>query len=103
MTQVMLSYISNNVLKRSVEYFYLEMQNPHLEIHMSGQGFPSGTVVKNPPAMQEPQETWVQSLGQEEPLEEAHGSPLQHSFPMDRGAWRATVHGVAKSQTGLRD
>ena len=31
---------------------------------------PSGSVVKKPPAMQEPQETWVQSLGQEDPLEE---------------------------------
>ena len=33
-----------------------------------------------------------------------HGSPLQYSCLenlMDRGAWRATVHGVAKSQTGL--
>ena len=29
--------------------------------------FPSGSVVKNPSAMQEPQETWVQSLGQEDP------------------------------------
>ena len=66
-------------------------------------GFPSGSVIKNPSAMQEPQETWVQSLGQEEPLEEVHGNPFQHSFPMDRGAWQATVHGVAKSQTGLRD
>ena len=31
-----------------------------------------------------------------------HGSPLQYSClenPMDREAWRATVHGVAKSQT----
>ena len=31
-----------------------------------------------------------------------HGKPLQYScleHPMDRGAWRATVHGVAKSQT----
>ena len=31
-----------------------------------------------------------------------HGNPLQYSYlenPMDRGAWRATVHGVAKSQT----
>ena len=31
-----------------------------------------------------------------------HGNPLQHSRLenlMDRGAWRATVHGVAKSQT----
>ena len=33
-----------------------------------------------------------------------HGNPLQYSCqdnPMDRGAWRATVHGVAKSQTRL--
>ena len=32
-------------------------------------------------------------------------NPLQYSCqenPMDRGAWRATVHGVAKSQTGLK-
>ena len=34
-----------------------------------------------------------------------HGNPLQYSClenPMDRGAWWATVHGVAKSQTGLK-
>ena len=34
-----------------------------------------------------------------------HGNPLQDSClenPMDRGAWRAEVHGVTKSQTGLR-
>ena len=33
---------------------------------------------------------------------EGNGNPLQYSFlenPMDRGAWWATVHGVAKSQT----
>ena len=42
--------------------------------------------VKNPPAVQE---TWVQSLSWEDPLEN----------PMDRGAWRATVHGVAKGRT----
>ena len=34
-------------------------------------GFSSGSAVKNPPAMQEPQETRVRSLGQEDPLEEA--------------------------------
>ena len=35
-----------------------------------------------------------------------HGNPLQDSClenSMDRGAWRATVHGVAKSQTQLND
>ena len=34
-----------------------------------------------------------------------HGNPLQYSClenPMDRGAWRATVHGVAKSQKQLK-
>ena len=34
-----------------------------------------------------------------------HGNPLQHSClenPMDRGAWQATVHRVAKSQTWLK-
>ena len=37
---------------------------------------------------------------------EGNGNPLQHSClenPMDRAAWRATVHGVAKSQTRLSD
>ena len=37
---------------------------------------------------------------------EGHGYPLQYSClgnPTDRGAWRAAVHGVAKSQTQLRD
>ena len=37
---------------------------------------------------------------------EGNGNPLQYSClenPMDRGAWRATVHGVAKSWTQLRD
>ena len=32
---------------------------------------PGGSAVKNAPAVQEPQETWVQSLGQEDPLEES--------------------------------
>ena len=34
-----------------------------------------------------------------------HGNPLQYSClenPMDRGAWRTIVHGVAKSWTGLK-
>ena len=55
-------------------------------------------MVKNPPAIRE---TWVQSLGWEEPLEDGmatHSSFLAWNIPMDRGAWRAAVHGVAKSQ-----
>ena len=36
---------------------------------------------------------------------EGNGNPLQYScreIPMDKGAWQAIVHGVAKSQTQLR-
>jgi len=47
------------------------------------------------------QETQVLSLGQEDPMEEEMATPLQYSClenPMDRGAWRATVHGVTKRQ-----
>ena len=60
-------------------------------------------MVKNPPAVQE---TWVQSLVWEDALEEGmatHSSILTWRIPMVRGAWWATVHGVAKSWTRLSD
>ena len=56
-------------------------------------------MVKNLPAVWE---TWVQSLSWKDPLEEGmatHSSILAWRIPMDRGAWRAAVHGVAESQT----
>ena len=45
------------------------------------------------------QETWVQSLGWEDPLEEgraAHSRILAWRIPMDRGAWWTAVHGVQR-------
>ena len=45
----------------------------HQALHITlgtKRGFPGGSAVKNLPAMQEPQETWVQPLGWEDPLEE---------------------------------
>ena len=59
-------------------------------------------LVKNLPAMQK---TLTQFLGQENPLEEGmatHFCILVWRIHMDRGAWEATVHGVAKSRTWLR-
>ena len=59
-------------------------------------------MVKNLPTMQG---TCVGSLGQEDPLEKVNGNPLQYSRlenPMDRGAGRAMVHGVAESRTRLK-
>ena len=60
-------------------------------------------MVKNLPAMRE---TWFHSLGWEDPLKEdmaTQSSILAWRIPMDRGAWRAAVHGVAKSWTRLND
>ena len=60
-------------------------------------------LVKNMPAMWE---TWVPSLGWEAPLEEGRAtrsSILAWRIPMDRGAWRATVHSVVKSWTQMSD
>ena len=55
--------------------------------------------IKNLPAVQETQETRVPSLGWKDPLEEENGNPLQYSClenSMDRGAWQARVHRVAR-------
>ena len=48
------------------------------------------------------QETWVQSLGWEDPLEKGKAYPLQNSGlenSTNRGASQATVHGAANSRT----
>ena len=63
---------------------------PAIMIHM---GFPGSSVVKNLPAKQE---TWVQSLGLGRSPGEENGNPLQYFCLGNRGAWWATVHGVAK-------
>ena len=55
--------------------------------------------------MQETLEIQVLSQGRGDPLEKDMATPLQYSClenPVDRGAWQATIHGVAKSQTWLK-
>ena len=66
---------------------------------MLGQASLLAQMVKNPPSMRE---TWVRSLGWEDPMEEGmatHSSIPDWRMPMDRGVWWATVHGLAESQT----
>ena len=63
-------------------------------------GFPDGSGLKNLPADEDV--ALIPSPGRSPG--EGNGNPLQHSClenPIDGGAWRATVHGVAKSQTLL--
>ena len=69
-------------------------------------GFPGGSVVKNLPASAGDTEDMGSIPGLGRSLGEGNGNPLQYSClenPTDRGAWRATVNGVAKSWTRLSD
>ena len=66
-------------------------------------GFPGGSDGEESTCNRE---DLIQSLGWDDLLDESmatHPSILARKIPMDRGAWRATAHGVAKSQTRLRD
>ena len=70
---------------------------------MYWRGFPGGSVVKNPPAKAGDVGS-IFDLGRSPG--EGNGNLLQYSClgnPVDRGAWWATIHGVAKSQTQLSD
>ena len=62
-------------------------------------GFPGGSVIKNLPA-NAGDVGWIPGL--ERSLRGGRGNRLQYSClenPMDRGAWRATGHGVTESDT----
>ena len=107
-------------LKTHLQFFSgaLWRQYSHLQCNLWG--FPSGSVVKNPSAIQE---IWVRSLGQEDPWRrkwqstpvflprknlinrracgEGNGNPLQCSClenPRDRAAWWAAVYGIAQKK-----
>ena len=63
--------------------------------HILFMGFPGSSDGKEPTCNEG-------DLGWEDPLEKdmaTHSSVLAWRIPMDRGAWRATVHGVAESDT----
>jgi len=63
-------------------------------------GFPGDLAVKNLPATQVLQETQVQSLGWEDPLEKEMATLSSClGYPMDRGVWRATVHSLKELDT----
>ena len=66
------------------------------------EGFPSGSAVKNLPAIQEMQETWAWSQGSIPAMGRSPGggNGSQYScqeHPTDRGAWLARAHGVAEA------
>ena len=69
-------------------------------MHAFEGGFPGVLVIKNSPSNAGDLRDIGSIPGPERSLGGGHGNPLQYSFldnPMDRGAWRATVHMVARS------
>ena len=76
------------------------------QIYWNFGGFPDAAVVKNPSASSGDAGDlgWIPESGRSPG--EGNGNPVQYSClenSKNRGAWQATVHGVAKSQTWLRD
>ena len=70
----------------------------------TGQAFQMVLVIKKPPANPGDIRNWGSILGSGRSPGGGHSNPHRSSYlenPMDRGAWRATVHGVTKSQTQL--
>ena len=73
---------------------------------VSLQGFPGGSVIKNPPINAGDAGVVGSIPGWGRSPERGNGNPLQYSCwenPTDRGAWWATVSGATKSQTQLSD
>ena len=80
------------------------MQDTTLDAKMTSRGFPSGSVVKNPPANEGDSGDGGLIPGLGRSLGGGNGNPLQYSClrnPTDRGAWQATVYRVTKSWTQL--
>ena len=77
-------YIANQGIKERPRFFFLEanpqgkglasLSSIYLSVYL---GFPGGSGVKNPLALQKTQETWVHSLGREDPIEKGMAPPRE--------------------------
>ena len=86
--------------------FSLKKEGNYDTFYNMDAGFPGGSLVKNPPANAGDAGGLGLIPGLGRSPGGGSGNPLQYSHlenSMDRGAWWATVHGVAKSQTQLHE
>ena len=83
-------------------WFLLYNSVNQLQGHLDKWDFPGGSVIKNPSANAGNAEDMGLIPGSGRVSGEGNGNPLQYSClenSMERGAWRATIHGVAESDT----
>ena len=90
------------VLLQQLEMCTRQEQNTMWETNINAPGFLGGSVVKNPPASA----GVAGSIpGSGRSPGGGNGNPLQYfclGNPLDRGSWRAMVHGVPESNTTER-
>ena len=92
----------NHGINVSLSILFSSGYMPRSGIVGSYGGFRTSLVAQMVKRLSTMQETWVRVLGSSPG--EGNGNPLQYyslENPMDRGAWYATVYGVAKSRTRL--
>ena len=80
----------------------IQVSTTSLQVSTNRLGFPGGSVAKNMPASTEDAKDAGSIPGSGRSLGVGNDNPLQYSCletSMDRGAWQATVHGVAKSRS----
>ena len=81
---------------------YIVLPSFKVSVQFTDFGFPSGSVVNNSPEEDTGDSGSTPGLGRSPG--EGNGNPLQYfclDSLMDKGSWRATVHGATKSWTGL--
>ena len=96
-------FTSSATWEAIIYHTHTYMSHMCLRVFIHTYGSPGGSVVKNLPA--NARDTGSIPRSGKIPGE-VNGNPLQYSClgnPVDRGAWRATIQGVAKSQTWLSD
>ena len=87
------------MIKKILMFFGMYKEKFHADLNESlwvYLDFTAGSDSKESPVIRE---TWIRSLGWEDPLEEGmttHSNILFWRIPMDRGAWKSITHGVAK-------
>ena len=85
---------------------HLSLHPTFIEHVLCAMGFSSDSVIRNLPANEGGTEDVGSIPGSGRSPGAGNGNPLQYSClenPMDREAWQATVHRVAKSRTQLSD
>ena len=99
-------WVDNVLIKEPLQAFQIDLKHirsvTFLDSTADAPGNRTSLVAQTVKHLSTMRETWVQSLGREDPLEKEraiHSSTIAWKIPWTEEAWQATVHGLAWSQT----